>query len=126
MLFYIESNLTLLEGKLARAKIATTPANFIKLITSVIYKPYRSERVTATFVTEKHLLTAAGFLFDNDYDKQDIDKSKRIKPAALAIGTSFLADLLQVTEIYNQVKPNKNDYEKEPAILQVSYCVKGL
>ena len=119
-------NLTLLEGKLARAKIATTPANFIKLISSVIYKPETYEMVTATFVAGKYLLTAAEFLYDSAYKTSEIDQSGRILSKHLAIGTSFLSDILQVRIIHNQKKENTCDYAKEPAILEVSYYVKGL
>ena len=126
MLFYIESNLTSLEGKLKYANSAITPENFIKLISSVIYIRSHSERATATFVAGKYLLTAAGFLFFGHYNKEDIDISGRILPDILGTGTNLIGYLLTVEKIYHPKKENKDDYRKEPAILEVSYCVKGL
>ena len=89
MIFYIESNLTLLEGKREHAKEAKTPAHFIKLICIVIYDDTRSEMAVATFVTGKHLLTAAGFLFDKHYDAKHIDQEGRVFTNKLLIGTNF-------------------------------------
>ena len=71
-------------------------------------------------------MTAAGFLYDSAYKTSEKDKSGRILSEHLAIGTSFSSDILQVRIIHNQKKENKGDYAKEPAILEVSYCVKGL
>ena len=126
MIFYIESNLTLLEGKGENAKEDKTPAHFIRLICIVIYDYTGSERAVATFVTGKHLLTAAGFLFDDDYHAEHKDPEGKVFAEKLLIGTKFSDNLLKVEKIYNQKKQNKDDYRKEPAILEVSYCVKGL
>ena len=108
------------------ADTVTTQKNFIKLISSVIYKRYGSEKATATFVTGKHLLTIAHFLYDKNYYHEDLDSFRRVSARKLLICTSFLNKRLKVRVIYNQEKINKDDYRKEPAILQVSYCVKGL
>ena len=125
MIFYIESNLTLLEGKLENAKDAKNWVNFVELICIVIYTSSGTEVATATFVTGKHLLTTAEFLFDNRYYERDVTWDKRVSSSRLSIGTSYSISL-QVVQIYNPTKENKDDYRKEPAVLEVSYCVKGL
>ena len=126
MLFDTDSNLTLLAGKLSKANEAETPENFIKLISAVIYKPVSTVKATATFVTGKYLLTAAGFLYDTKYKKTEKEDSGKILSMYLAIRTSFVDDILQVAKIYNKERAKKDDYRKEPAILEVSYSVKGL
>ena len=126
MLFYIESNLTLLEGKVKYAKEAKTPANFIKLICIVIFDPFGFERATATFVTGKNLLTTAEFLFDDDYRNRRVYSDGEEYSLNLSIRTSFRSNLLKVRGVVYQGEKDKDDYSKDPAILQVSYCVKGL
>ena len=64
-------------------------------------------------------MTGAGFLYDKNYGDTEKDKSGKILSIHLAIGTSFLNEFLQVAEIHNVMKSNKNDYKKEPAIIEV-------
>ena len=126
MLFHIESNLTLLEGKLRNAAEAKTPENFIKLISTVIYSTTGSAIATATFVKGKFLLTGTEFLFYDKFKNKEKDNSGRILPNHLQIGPSFQDNVLQVTAIHTQAGLEKADYLKELAILEVSYCMKGL
>ena len=71
-------------------------------------------------------MTIADFLYDKNYYYEELDSFRRVSARYLLICTSFLNMLLNVKVVYNQRKIYKDDYRKEPAIIQLSYCVKGL